>query len=103
MKPGVKRGFTQRPATLRRYLRPDGEQLAELFTDPDVMRFVDNGPMAASAKSEMINKILAIYESDPTFHIWAVQEREEYAGHAELKRGAAQMCVANDQYVKVAA
>lgn len=36
--------------------------------------------------SALLEKVLRIYETDPTFFVWAVNEDGEYAGHAELKR-----------------
>lgn len=51
------------------------------------MRYVEDGrPLAAAAVTGLVTKILAIYRDDPTFFIWAVQENDECAGHAELKR-----------------
>lgn len=72
---------------LRPYVRSDQRALAALFMDAEVMRYVGDGrPLEASAAAGMMKKILSLYESDPSFFIWAVQEGEEYAGHAELKR-----------------
>ncbi len=72
---------------LRPYTRSDQEELSALFTDAEVMRYVGDGrPAHAPAVPELMEKILRLYETDPSFLVWAIQEGQEYAGHAELKR-----------------
>ena len=41
---------------------------------------------AGMAASAMLDKIQKKYRTDPSFHIWAIEEAGRYAGHAELKR-----------------
>lgn len=73
--------------SLRRYTQADRDALGALFSDPQVMRYVGDGrPMEREAAAAGIDKILSIYETDPAFFLWVVQENGEYAGHAELKR-----------------
>lgn len=73
--------------TLRRYRTSDQQSLFELFTDPDVMKYVGDGqPIGAHEEPYVIDRIFAKYRTDPSFYIWAVEEDGEYAGHAELKR-----------------
>lgn len=51
------------------------------------MRFVGDGrPLERSSAHALLDKILSVYETDPSFFIWAVQDDGAYAGHAELKR-----------------
>jgi RimJ/RimL family protein N-acetyltransferase len=74
-------------ALLRPYLLADRKAVGELCADPQTMRFVGNGqPLLFKDKPHIIDRIFEKYRADPTFHIWAVEENGEYAGHAELKR-----------------
>ena len=73
--------------SLRRYALADRQAVVDLFTDAEVVRYVGEGvPLEPAAANQLMDKILDIYESDPSFFVWAVQEGDEYAGHAELKR-----------------
>ncbi|MDQ6933192.1 MAG: GNAT family N-acetyltransferase, partial [Candidatus Eremiobacteraeota bacterium] len=72
---------------LRPYTRSDKQALANLFMDAEVMRYVGDGrTVPTAAVREIMDRIFHIYDSDPSFLIWAIQESDEYAGHAELKR-----------------
>jgi transcriptional regulator len=72
---------------LRAYTAADRSEVRNLLMDADVMRFVGEGrPMEESAASAMLDKIQKKYRTDPSFHIWAIEEAGRYAGHAELKR-----------------
>lgn len=72
---------------LRPYEQRDLGDFSELFGDAEVMRYVGDGkPLDADDAASLLNKIFQIYETDPSFFVWAVQEGTEYAGHAELKR-----------------
>jgi RimJ/RimL family protein N-acetyltransferase len=74
---------------LRPYERDDLAAFAALLGDPEVMRYADGGaPLAPGAASELFDKAFVLYATDPSFHIWAVDEDGAYAGHAELKRRA---------------
>jgi RimJ/RimL family protein N-acetyltransferase len=65
----------------------DRKAVGELCADPETMRFVGDGqPQLFDGKPHLIDRIFEKYRTDPTFHIWAVEENGEYAGHAELKR-----------------
>ena len=73
--------------TLRQYDRAALNGLSELFADARVVRYVGDGkPMDAPSATALMEKILRLSESDPSFWVWAVYEGEQYAGHAELKR-----------------
>lgn len=72
---------------LRAYEPSDADAMFELFGDPVVMRYVGSGePLDRAGAAALLEKILEIYRTDPAFHVWAVDEDGEYAGHAELKR-----------------
>ena len=72
---------------LRRYEHSDLPDFTALFGDPQVMRYVgDGGALDAAAATTLMDKIFEIYENDPSFFVWAVEEDAQYAGHAELKR-----------------
>jgi RimJ/RimL family protein N-acetyltransferase len=61
----------------------------DLLADPQTMRFVGDGrPQLSNDKPHLVDRIFEKYRTDPTFHVWAVEENGEYAGHAELKRRA---------------
>lgn len=72
---------------LRPYAQSDLEPFAALFGDAEVMRYVGDGrPLERDAAAQLLAKVLEIYQSDPAFFVWAIEESGEYAGHAELKR-----------------
>jgi RimJ/RimL family protein N-acetyltransferase len=72
---------------LRPYRADDRKAVNDMFADPETMRFVGDGsPQMYDAKPHPIDRVLEKYRTDPTFHVWAVEENGEYAGHAELKR-----------------
>ncbi len=72
---------------LQKYEPSDLPGFVELFADPEVMLYVDQGlPLERAAAEALFAKIFDVYERDPEFFIWAVYEGDEYAGHAELKR-----------------
>ena len=71
---------------LRRYEHSDLPDFTALFGDPQVMRYVGEGSaLDAAAATTLMDKIFEIYETDPSFFVWAVEQDAEYAGHAELK------------------
>jgi RimJ/RimL family protein N-acetyltransferase len=71
---------------LRRYLPDDRKALGDLAADPETMRFVGDGePQSFEGKPHLLDRIFEKYRTDPRFHVWAVEEDGEYAGHAELK------------------
>ena len=73
--------------SLRQYVRADRQALADLFGDAEVVRYVGDGkPLGPADAQALMSRIFDIYETDPSFFVWAVQEGDEYAGHAELKR-----------------
>jgi RimJ/RimL family protein N-acetyltransferase len=72
---------------LRRYVRKDFPAFESLFGDPDVMRYVGDGvPLDETGARRLFERIFELYATDPEFHVWAIDERGSYAGHAELKR-----------------
>lgn len=72
---------------LRPYVRSDADDFGALFSDAEVMRYVGDGAaLEASAASALFERAFVKYDTDPSFHIWAIQEGAAYAGHAELKR-----------------
>lgn len=71
----------------RYYRESDRKQVADLFGDPEAMRFVGNGlPLGSLESKSFIDQIFEKYRADPSFFIWAIEEDGQYAGHAELKR-----------------
>ena len=72
---------------LRAYRESDHESVGELFNDPEVVRFVGDGqPVAIDEKPTLFDRTIQKYQTDPTFCIWAIEESDQYIGHAELKR-----------------
>lgn len=74
---------------LRPYRESDRRVAGDLLADPQTMRFVGDGrPQVFNDTPHLVDRIFEKYRTDPTFHVWAVEENGEYAGHAELKRRA---------------
>jgi ribosomal-protein-alanine N-acetyltransferase len=71
--------------TLRPYREEDRGAVGDLFADAETMRFVGDGRPQAGG-THVIDRIFRMYDVDPSFHIWAIDEDGTYAGHAELKR-----------------
>jgi len=75
--------------TLRPYREDDRDRVGSLVADRETMRFIGDGtPQFHDDKPHFIDRVFEKYRTDPTFHIWAIDENGEYAGHAELKRRA---------------
>jgi RimJ/RimL family protein N-acetyltransferase len=67
--------------------RPDdaGDSIA-LLTDPEVGRFMGDGPMTAQEAGALFGRVFTkVYAAD-LFDVWAVRRDGRYVGHAEIKR-----------------
>jgi RimJ/RimL family protein N-acetyltransferase len=70
---------------LRPYRADDEEAWVALVTDPDVMRFVGDGPATETRAREVFARVFGIYERGG-WAIWAVETRDgRYVGSAEIK------------------
>ncbi|AUX42146.1 acetyltransferase [Sorangium cellulosum] len=71
---------------LRPYERGDRERCVQLFTDPEVMRFVGDGVMSPARAAELFEKVFRVYAQNE-FDVWAVCAQDDggYLGTAELK------------------
>ncbi|MFI7650503.1 GNAT family N-acetyltransferase [Micromonospora sp. NPDC049460] len=71
---------------LEPYGPDDAEDFVALFTDPEVGRFMGDGPMAAEAAGALFGRVFTkVYAAD-LFDVWAVRREGRYVGHAEIKR-----------------
>jgi RimJ/RimL family protein N-acetyltransferase len=76
--------------TERLVLRPDDRgdetEIVALLTDPEVMRFVGDGPFEPDRARRVFDKVFALYDRG-AWGIWAVAEREtgRLVGSAEIK------------------
>ena len=71
---------------LRPYRPEDEADMLALVTDPEVMRFVGDGPMTAERGLQVFRKVFELYEKG-AWGIWAVEEQAtgRFAGSAEIK------------------
>jgi RimJ/RimL family protein N-acetyltransferase len=71
---------------LEPYRPDDAEDFVALFTDPEVGRFMGDGPMAADEAGALFGRVFTkVYAAD-LFDVWAVRHDGRYVGHAEIKR-----------------
>lgn len=71
---------------LRPYREADRAYFVALATDPEVMRFVGDGPMTPERVEAVFDKVFALYE-EGAWGIWAIEERASgrLVGSAEIK------------------
>jgi RimJ/RimL family protein N-acetyltransferase len=83
--------MTQTLETVRLILRPyepgDRAAFVSLFTDDEVMRYVDRGVLGAEEADALFRRVFTHVYDARAFDVWAVFEKAggAYAGHAELK------------------
>jgi RimJ/RimL family protein N-acetyltransferase len=71
---------------LRPYMPSDLKSCVNLFTDPEVMKFIGDGVMSWPAATELFQKVFGIHDRED-YDVWAICTRDEgeYIGNAELK------------------
>ncbi|MFI7492068.1 GNAT family N-acetyltransferase [Micromonospora echinaurantiaca] len=71
---------------LEPYQPDDAEDFVTLFTDPEVGRFMGDGPLTAEEAGALFGRVFSkVYAAD-LFDVWAVRHDGRYVGHAEIKR-----------------
>ncbi|MFI5490770.1 GNAT family N-acetyltransferase [Micromonospora echinaurantiaca] len=71
---------------LEPYQPDDAEDFVTLFTDPEVGRFMGDGPLTAEEAGALFGRVFSkVYAAD-LFDVWAVRHDSRYVGHAEIKR-----------------
>ncbi|MEU6074250.1 GNAT family N-acetyltransferase [Micromonospora sp. NPDC047074] len=67
--------------------RPDDAQASvSLLTDPEVGRFMGDGPLTAEEAGALFERLFTKVYADDLFDVWAVRRDGHYVGHAEIKR-----------------
>jgi RimJ/RimL family protein N-acetyltransferase len=71
---------------LRPYMPSDLKSCVNLFTDPEVMKFVGDGVLSWPAATALFQRVFGIYDRDD-YDVWAICLREdgEFIGSAEFK------------------
>ncbi|MEH1098867.1 GNAT family N-acetyltransferase [Micromonospora sp. CPCC 205561] len=71
---------------LEPYRPGDAEDSLALLTDPEVGRFMGDGPLTAEEAGALFGRIFTKVYADDLFDVWAVRRDGRYVGHAEIKR-----------------
>ncbi|MEW2383901.1 GNAT family N-acetyltransferase [Micromonospora sp. NPDC047707] len=71
---------------LEPYRPDDAEDFVTLFTDPEVGRFMGDGPLDAEEAGALFGRVFSKVYANDLFDVWAVRRGGSYIGHAEIKR-----------------
>ncbi|MEU5939908.1 GNAT family N-acetyltransferase [Micromonospora sp. NPDC047548] len=71
---------------LEPYRPADADEFVALLTDPEVGRFMGDGPMTAEDAAALFGRLFSKVYADGLFDVWAVRRDGQYVGHAEIKR-----------------
>ncbi|MGN9776453.1 GNAT family N-acetyltransferase [Micromonospora sp. H33] len=71
---------------LEPYRPDDAEDFVTLFTDPEVGRFMGDGPLSAEDAGALFGRVFSKVYANDLFDLWAVRHDGRYVGHAEIKR-----------------
>ena len=71
--------LTTKRLTLRRFTPQDFDLLLELYSDPEVMRYVGGVKKRDEVEAAMKTRVLEYYEQFPGLGMWATIERESGA------------------------
>lgn len=71
---------------LEPYRPDDAKDFIALLTDPEVGRFMGDGPLTADEAGALFGRVFTKVYADDLFDVWAVRRDGHYVGHAELKR-----------------
>ncbi|SCL49484.1 Protein N-acetyltransferase, RimJ/RimL family [Micromonospora citrea] len=71
---------------LEPYRPDDAEDSIALLTDPEVGRFMGDGPLSAEEAGALFERLFANVYANDLFDVWAVRRDGRYVGHAEIKR-----------------
>ena len=72
---------------LELYRERDKADFIQLLTDPEVMRFVNNGPLSSDQADALWHKLMDEFYPDGVDTIWAVfaKDDDRYVGNASLR------------------
>ncbi|QGN49856.1 GNAT family N-acetyltransferase [Micromonospora sp. WMMD558] len=70
---------------LEPYRPDDAEDFVTLFTDPEVGRFMGDGPLGAEEAGALFGRVFSKVYANDLFDVWAVRRGGSYVGHAEIK------------------
>ncbi|MER7460652.1 GNAT family N-acetyltransferase [Micromonospora sp. NPDC126480] len=71
---------------LEPYRPDDAEDFVALFADPEVGRFMGDGPLSADEAGALFGRVFTKVYAEDLFDVWAVRHDGRYVGHAEIKR-----------------
>ncbi|MEV0806928.1 GNAT family N-acetyltransferase [Micromonospora sp. NPDC050200] len=71
---------------LEPYRPADAEDAVALLTDPEVGRFMGDGPLAPDDAVALFGRVFSKVYAGDLFDVWAVRRDGRYVGHAEIKR-----------------
>ncbi|WP_328425196.1 GNAT family N-acetyltransferase [Micromonospora sp. NBC_00389] len=71
---------------LEPYRPADAEGFVTLLADPEVGRFMGDGPMTVTDAADLFGRVFSRVYADDLFDVWAVRRDGRYVGHAEIKR-----------------
>ncbi|MGW4499643.1 GNAT family N-acetyltransferase [Micromonospora sp. NPDC004336] len=71
---------------LEPYRPDDAQDCVALLTDPEVGRFMGDGPLSAEEAGALFGRLFADVYANDLFDVWAVRRDGRYVGHAEIKR-----------------
>ncbi|SIN40681.1 GNAT family N-acetyltransferase [Micromonospora cremea] len=71
---------------LEPYQPADAEDFVALLADPEVGRFMGDGPLTVADATDLFERVFSRVYADDLFDVWAVRRDGRYVGHAEIKR-----------------
>ncbi|MEU4383235.1 GNAT family N-acetyltransferase [Micromonospora echinofusca] len=71
---------------LEPYRPDDAEDFVALLADPEVGRFMGDGPLSAEEAGALFGRVFTKVYAEDLFEVWAVRRDGRYVGHAEVKR-----------------
>ncbi|SCG69766.1 GNAT family N-acetyltransferase [Micromonospora halophytica] len=71
---------------LEPYRPDDAEDAVTLLTDPEVGRFMGDGPLTPAEAAALFGRVFSTVYANDLFDVWAVRRDGRYVGHAEIKR-----------------
>ncbi|MFV2116278.1 GNAT family N-acetyltransferase [Micromonospora sp. LOL_025] len=71
---------------LEPYRPDDAEDAVSLLADPEVGRFMGDGPLSAEEAGALFGRVFTKVYANDLFDVWAVRRDGRYVGHAEIKR-----------------
>ncbi|TDB75576.1 GNAT family N-acetyltransferase [Micromonospora sp. KC723] len=70
---------------LEPYQPDDAADSVALLSDPEVGRFMGNGPLTPADAADLFGRLFSKVYAEDLFDVWAVRRDGRYVGHAEIK------------------